>query len=118
MLPFEPEDRERLEARFSLALTPVYDVSNCVAGVGPFPGLLRRHVFDFENGLRMIVSVDTDGTLEYVHFSFGLHPGCALDAQQMLDYSRGVIEEFWRKDFKVVHRELTPHALHVCCDPD
>lgn len=118
MLPFEPELREKLEARFSLAFTPKFDVARCVDRTGPFPGTQRRHVFDFENGVRMIVSVDTDGETDMLHFSFGMSSGCLLSGEQFGDFLDEVIKEFWKPDYKVDARMNTAKALHVFCPLD
>jgi hypothetical protein len=90
----------------------------CAAGVGPFPGTQRRHVFDFENGVRMIVSVDSDGETEMLHFSFGMSPGCKVGGKAFVVFAEGVIKEFWKLDYVTVHKELTERAVHLFCSLD
>ena len=51
-LPFEPEHHVKAVARFDAAL----DTEPYVAGQEPRPGVQRRHVFDFEDGLRLLIS--------------------------------------------------------------
>lgn len=56
MMPFEPQQFEEVKARFPVALMSTYD---CRSGIpSPTPGELRAHVFDFTDGLRLIVSRD------------------------------------------------------------
>jgi hypothetical protein len=74
MLPFEPETEAQLMARFPAALTPDYDVREIVKHPESRPGLLRKHVFDFGDGIRMIASVDFDDQDRALHLSFSVQP--------------------------------------------
>jgi hypothetical protein len=58
-LPYEPEPVASMQARFTLAIDPIIAVERVWAGLDPRPGEQRRHVFDFEDGLRLIVSRET-----------------------------------------------------------
>ena len=75
---------ESLKARLQNALDDVYDVSKIEAGA-PRPGQSRQHVFDTEQGVRMIVSVDKPAVDEppVLHISFSLidplPPGMTLE---------------------------------------
>ena len=51
MLSFEPETFASLKARMPAAIDHVHRV-----GVTPCPGEERHHIFDYADGLRMIVS--------------------------------------------------------------
>jgi hypothetical protein len=113
-LPFEPEERERLLARFANALTPVVDSNR-----PPAPGELplcedRRHVFDFPEGIRMIASVDRDHDVKCLHLSFGLHPTCTQIAS--VDALVRVAHQ-WAAVFvgleKPIHSTLTHRAFHL-----
>lgn len=71
MLPFQPEPLTALRARYAAALVTVFD---CRKGVPrPRPGELRGHVFDCEDGLRLIISRDreSDSGL-FLHLSASL----------------------------------------------
>lgn len=57
MLGFEPESVEAARARLPQALAPIYDPLDLRSGELR-PGEQRRHVFDFEEGIRLIVSRD------------------------------------------------------------
>jgi len=69
-LPFEPECLECMKQRFTKALESVYDQESIAAGKGPRPGQYRVHVFDFQDGYRLIVSREysKDGGTS-LHFS-------------------------------------------------
>ena len=59
-LPFEPEIDEMLQNRFEKALERVYDVETMMNGGlnEDRPGVKREHVFDFQDGVRLIISKD------------------------------------------------------------
>lgn len=69
-LPFEPETEDQVLQRFPQALFPFVAMGEVLAGQLPRPGAQRRHVFDFQDGMRMIASTDYDRTHCYVHLSF------------------------------------------------
>lgn len=69
-LPFQPEPVDQLTARFNKALDRVVDV--CQMGKKR-PGMDRTHVFDFEDGLRMIISIDDYLDEKFLHLSGSLH---------------------------------------------
>lgn len=73
-LPFEPQPMAALQERFAEALRRVFDYR---AGVpDEIPSGLREHVFDFEDGVRMIVSRDMeDEGGVYLHVSASVEPG-------------------------------------------
>jgi hypothetical protein len=54
MLPFEPESEFLLKQRYKDAVEPVYSLDEME---GPNrPSLRRQHVFDFQDGLRLIIT--------------------------------------------------------------
>ncbi len=61
MLPFEPESLCAAKARLPAALEPLLTRAQLLAGTAPRIGLDRRHVFDFEDGMRVIVSREDHG---------------------------------------------------------
>lgn len=79
MLPHEPETIEEMRARYPAAVADIYDVES-LGTVRP-PGMQRRHVFDYTDGLRLIVSTDrlSDGQV-VSHFSASVAPGLPLYA--------------------------------------
>jgi hypothetical protein len=66
-LEFKPETIEQLKNRFHIALENVFDV-NALTNQNR-PGLKRDHVFDFDDGIRLIISVDLCHGLSYLHVS-------------------------------------------------
>lgn len=72
-MPFQPEPLNALKARYAKALAPVFNFMD--TQIKPAPGMKREHVFDFENGLRMIASREYHGQGKtYLHLSFGVVP--------------------------------------------
>lgn len=67
------------------ALEPHYDVTYPGPQNNPPSGLQRKHVFDFEDGIRVIASVDYDGGVEagekFLHISIG---ACSEEAWQLI----------------------------------
>jgi len=55
MVPFKPESLEQLKARFPKALEKVWEVTDPMPDR---PGLHREHLFDFESGMRLLISKD------------------------------------------------------------
>jgi len=70
-MPNQPEALDVMRARLPLALSVVYKAEEIEAGRGTRPGELRQHVFDFEDGIRCIVSLDRQPNSHvYLHMSF------------------------------------------------
>lgn len=59
MIPFEPESIESAKKRIDAALVDVFDMA-AIARMpeSQRPGMDRKHVFDFEDGIRLLVSRD------------------------------------------------------------
>jgi len=69
MLPIEPESFDAMKARFALAVAEPVDTNEVREGLRPPPSRDRRHVFDFEDGMRLVVSVDRVIDKEFLHVS-------------------------------------------------
>jgi len=65
-VPFVPESFDSLKARYPKALEKRFDVNDAPE---IRPGADRTHIFDFEDGLRVIASVDFEGERVFLHFS-------------------------------------------------
>lgn len=107
MLPFKPEPLEQLQARFHKALTPVYGVVEMAKRTHRI-GMMPKHVFDCDDGLRIIVSVEQDDRTAiyagkpYLHVSFstikpveklGRTALVAMLNQVVMELSRGRLPE-------------------------
>jgi hypothetical protein len=69
-LPFKPEPLKQLIERYPQALTTTYDVEKIADGSSKDrPGLHPENIFDFEDGIRIIVSTDLLEGNYYTHFS-------------------------------------------------
>lgn len=83
MIDFSPESAEDLKARYPLALTPTYEQGMrydtiCVDR----PGQLRRHVFDFRTGLRLIISHELTPDL-----IAGIHISASMTDKALMEFS-------------------------------
>lgn len=75
MLPFQPESMESAKARFRV----IFAAHRVVMESSPpvvHPALDRNHVFDFEDGVRMIATVEKfDDGQKLLHVSFSWYAG-------------------------------------------
>jgi hypothetical protein len=55
-VPVHVETMPVLQARYAAAVTPLYQSADIRDGRVARPGVQRKHVFDLENGVRLIVS--------------------------------------------------------------
>ena len=69
MLPVEVQTLEQMRARFHLAVDEPVVTSEVEEGLRPAPSRDRRHVFDFKDGMRLVVSVDRVIDQDYLHAS-------------------------------------------------
>lgn len=75
-LPFQPEPIASMRARYPAARKTLYVQEDVAAGRQVAPSGLRQHVFDFEDGLRLIISRDRDPTgLVVMHLSASAQDG-------------------------------------------
>jgi len=76
-LPFVPEPLSKLRSRYQAALIKVFD---CRCGTPyPRPGQLRGHVFDFEDGMRLVISRERmSETEQRLHVSASFAPGTEI----------------------------------------
>ncbi len=69
-IEYFPEKDEQLLARFSKAFEKVYDAKKVVTDpTAERPGQNKNCIFDFEDGIRLIVSRELLNGKEVVHFS-------------------------------------------------
>ena len=118
MLPIQPEMFVDLKSRYSKALERIWDVRLVAEGVLDAPSGKREHVFDFKDGLRLIVSRDHIGPFTCVHVSASHTRGLngirllnrATTAFQDLD--EGEHEGTWEVEYhaggEIVHMMLWP----------
>jgi hypothetical protein len=71
-LIFQPEPVAKLKKRYAQAFEKAYDVNKIGAGNMDRPGLHRENVFDFKDGLRLIISKDQHNGDLYLHASASL----------------------------------------------
>lgn len=84
-LSFQPESIATARARYAAALTEVFDVESINLGTVLRPGECRANVFDFADGIRMIVSRDRLPTGKVVlHVSASLRQCGPIDLIAMV----------------------------------
>jgi hypothetical protein len=72
-LPFEAEPLESLRERYPRAIADLVDVESVNLGLQYDPGSERKHVFDTEDGIRLIISREDQGEDgKVIHFSASL----------------------------------------------
>lgn len=116
-IPFMPEPKKALKARFASALQPVIEERLVLAGQQEAPGASRRHIFDFEFGVRMIVSTDLNEGQKAVHFSFGKPPESMFDPRALASIGLLLIAEFWHEPV-ILDIQKTDKCYHIWCKAD
>jgi len=74
MLEFKPETIIALKERYKEAIATAYSTEHISKNPQERPGAKRQHVFDFEDGIRIIVSRDLLKGQEFLHFSGSAMP--------------------------------------------
>jgi hypothetical protein len=79
-LPHEPQSLKQLQARFFFALSITYDTTDVISKNINFGiGQNRQHVFDCEDGLRIILSREREPRgLVFIHVSASWDPTCGF----------------------------------------
>jgi hypothetical protein len=125
--PFLPEPLDALKARFPLAQAVVITESvmqRAVAGLETAATTQRKHVFDFESGIRMIFTFEVTRLGRFNHFSFGIPEDSPArkDRQYAL---RGYFSEEAKKiaaDFgavgKATYNNFSAKAFHMFFDAE
>lgn len=77
-LPFKPESSESLRNRYPAAIRNVFNFSGGHVA-DPRPGELRLCVFDFESGIRLIISRDKEDDGTFLHISASVQVSGTLE---------------------------------------
>jgi hypothetical protein len=90
MIPFEPEPIAAMQARYPAAVAELLTRAMVTGPDAYQPGALRRHVFDHEDGLRLIVSRENfyPEWGEIIHVSASVHDDRAV-AQRIMNMRSG-----------------------------
>jgi hypothetical protein len=91
-LPQEPESLEKMKARFPAALAEFVDAEEIVRNPAKAPSKNRKHVFDFADGMRLIVSTDIIEKKVLVHVSVS---GDARYAKSINNSREEFDEDLW-----------------------
>lgn len=111
-----------MRARLPAALSLIYDTEEIEAGRGTRPGEQRQHVFDFEDGVRCILSLDAYPAEKpclpkrvMLHMSFSSHGG--INFMEFFNRVEAIPAEFWPDTVLLpVQQFMTPYAVHVVFD--
>lgn len=78
-MEFTPRPFEELKAKYPKAIERVYDVEMVEIGIINRPGESEEHYFDWEDGVRMIISKEDAVCGEHIHISASLQKGQLYD---------------------------------------
>lgn len=94
MIPFEPEPIDEARDRFPVALETTYEAWRAASPEWNVPGEKRENIFDFDDGLRLIVSRDILYPFEepVIHVSASLY-----EAERWRTRSRKRVERIIRQ---------------------
>lgn len=121
MLAFQPEDIGEMKKRFPDAVADVIDVKEIRnSGCSPLP--MRKHVFDFYDGMRMGITVDLINDNVYLHISCSGNEGYARSiADEGID---GLVEDMiirlsalmGKKPVVSAPAIIMNNVLHMICE--
>lgn len=83
MLDIMPETFDQIKARFPFALEQPIEVSEVAQGKVLAASKRRTNVFDFDDGMRMVVSIDKSEDSQFLHVS----------ASGTEEYAKGIRDE-------------------------
>jgi len=101
MQPFNPQPVDQLRAKFPAAIRIVYDwtarvrhsmspqLGDLVNPVSYKEGPPSENVFDFPDGLRLIITMDKEGPEVFLHISAGAQPNTKVMRQFMFTGREG-----------------------------
>lgn len=113
-LPFEPESIESMRARVPAAIAEAVNPLTIAKGEKPVPGYDRKHIFDFECGIRMILSHDDIGEHTSLHASICDRMGRFTDEVTLKQMALGLLEEIgWPKKDKADIEMPSPFGFKV-----
>lgn len=113
-LPFQRESLDSIRKRLPQALAVIYDVRSILNG-GDRPGLHRENVFDNEDGIRTVISLDRDdGAPPVLHLSFSIDASSPLTVEQFFDATANMHTVLWPDTFlRFIDRRGTSIAIHI-----
>ncbi len=111
MVPIRPEHIDSLQARFAQALTPVYDARKLLEEMrrdpSSRPGMKQKHVFDFEIGVRVIVSMEQDTRPQADMLDPYLHASFSIFSEEM-PFTKGTVVREMRTLMELLSRGRLP----------
>lgn len=109
MLGFMPEDLLAMQGRYPAAIAEVFDSEAFLAEGQIGPGELRRNVFDFADGVRLIISRNEEAGRRYLLLSAGVRPGSeSFQAIARGDWSPDVFGSIALERFRLISRDFGP----------
>ncbi len=124
-LPWEPEPVEKIQARFAASLAPVYEVYDAARAIQLKIGRQRKHVFDLENGFRIICSIERygPGAAPNLHISFstilGRDSSGGMSGKQIIGYFHQVAKEISRGRLDIAEVKVTENGIvHFYYEPN
>jgi hypothetical protein len=124
MLNYDPQPLEQLTKRYPAAVASVLDFT---LPNPPIAGLLPEHVFDFQEGVRLIISIDriTIGrpgqnkeghnkvlpTVNYLHVSGSCRPGSPFERRmlQVADLANPTtLKKLWQLECSAAFHSINP----------
>jgi hypothetical protein len=116
MLLFQPESLEVLKARFPKALEHTYTVEGMKNGE-PCAADQRKHVFDFDDGTRLVVSHERLGTRLYLHCTGSMDRRSQICAESFDSVCYTKVCTLAGKTLKVLQTDREDRAIHLLLEP-
>lgn len=116
MMPFQPEAEENLKVRFPKALEHVYTVDGMKKGE-PYAADQRKHVFDFDDGTRLVISHEKLGNRLYLHCTGSMDRRSLIRADAFDSVCYTKICALAGKKLKVLQTDREDRAIHLLLEP-
>lgn len=118
-LPFIAEPIELLKARFPKCLARIWNPNEINAG-GPRPGQFREYIFDFEEGLRLLISKTAFFPYDSsIHISASWEHDVPLNIETIVELTKQIEEKYHllggkgRLTFLGMSAHFVPHWLVI-----
>lgn len=112
-LQFVPEPVDHLIARFHEALEPTYDAQEIADRKVTSPGQQRKHVFDFEDGVRCVASHEVHNGRKVLHMCFNLSANSYVRVDNFARVALAKAGMLQRKSVAPIYKTSTDVALHL-----
>lgn len=116
MMPFQPESEDKLKVKFPMAIEHVYTVQGMRAGEQR-AGEQRKHIFDYEDGTRLVISHERLGDRLYLHCTGSMDRRSQIKAGNFKDVCYVKVCALAGRKLNVLQVDTENVAVHLLLEP-